>query len=180
MASVVCRPSSVVRRPSSVVRRPTFQKSSSLKPLGQMLPNLVGLFYSMSFTNLSFGFLIRQKTWPPLLKIEHRGKLQFFANYSKTVTDIKILAEGKSDQHDKIYLPWNFQEDPTSRVGVIALFLIFLGILHFWSSISWKLNKISYVRYFNCIVLSTSRSTNFVTGPTLSDQPFLQLFPLEC
>jgi len=53
-----------------------------------------------------WGFWIRQQTWPPLLKIEHRGKLQFLSNNSKTVTDIKNLAGGKNDQHLKIYPPF--------------------------------------------------------------------------
>ena len=35
--------------------------------------------------NLMWGFLIRQKTWPLLLKIEHRGKYAVFANFSQTI-----------------------------------------------------------------------------------------------
>ena len=31
-----------------------------------------------------FYFLFRQKTWPPWLKIKHRGKMQFTAYISKT------------------------------------------------------------------------------------------------
>jgi hypothetical protein len=52
-----------------------------------------------------WGFWMRQQTWPPLLKIEHMGKLQFLSNKSKTVTDIKNLAGSKDDQLLKIYPP---------------------------------------------------------------------------
>ena len=68
------------------------QTSSPLKRLHWFKLNLVWCYFRVSSIELMWGFLIRQKTWPPWLKIEHRGKLQFFANNSKTATDIKILA----------------------------------------------------------------------------------------
>jgi len=43
------------------------------------------------------GVLICQKTWPPLLKIEHRVKLQFLPNNLKTVTDIRVTVCQVSD-----------------------------------------------------------------------------------
>jgi len=53
------------------------------------------------------------KTWPPLLKIEHRGQTAFFfANISKNVTFSQNLAEDNIVQLDKVHLCWNFQKDP--------------------------------------------------------------------
>ena len=127
LASVVCK---------------LFQTLTRRTPEDLPHPNLAYLFISICATILSFGFLICQRTWPPWLKIEHRGKLQFFAYNSKMVTDIKFVQRIKSVQNLKIYLPWNFQEDPTTDVGVIALFLDFFIILHLFSLISWKLYKI--------------------------------------
>ena len=50
------------------------------------------------------------------------GKLLFFGNNSKSIADIKNLTWGKNVQHDEIYLPSNFEENPITRFGVIALF----------------------------------------------------------
>ena len=88
-----------------------------------------------------------------------------FANNLKTVTDINIFVENKSDRHPKIYLPWNFKKDSKTHVGVMTLFLNFLWILRL-------LCYIRYLKHVNCILLSTSRSTNFVIGSALSDHCF--------
>jgi hypothetical protein len=56
------------------------------------------------------------------LKIEHMVKLQVLGNNSKTVNNIKNLTLGKNDQHNKIYLPCNFEVNPITHVGVISLF----------------------------------------------------------
>ena len=61
-----------------------FQTSSPLKLLNGFEWNLTWLFLSISCTKCALRFLIRQKTWPPLLKIEHRGQMQFLAYISKT------------------------------------------------------------------------------------------------
>ena len=53
----------------------------------------------------------------------------FLDNNSKTVTDIKTMTRDKNDQHDKIYLPCNFGENPKTRLGVIALFRKIFEIL---------------------------------------------------
>ena len=45
----------------------------------------------------------------------------FLLNNSKMKADIKILAWGKIDQHDQIYLWSNFRENLFTDVGVIAL-----------------------------------------------------------
>jgi hypothetical protein len=49
-------------------------------------------------------------------------KLQVLGNNSKTVNNIKNLTWGKNDQHSKIYLPCNFEVNPITHFGVIALF----------------------------------------------------------
>ena len=67
------------------------KKSSPLKLLGQMEPNLAGSIYVRSsiknFHLVPFG----QQTWPLLLKIEHMVKLHVFGNNSKTVNNIRNL-----------------------------------------------------------------------------------------
>ena len=67
------------------------KKSSHLKLLGQIEPNLAGSFYvrsSIKFLHLvPFG----QQTWPLLLKIEHMVKLHVFDNNSKTINNIRNL-----------------------------------------------------------------------------------------
>ena len=42
-----------------------------------------------------FYLLFRQKTWPPWLKIEHRGKMQFLGYISKTKAFRANLTGGK-------------------------------------------------------------------------------------
>ena len=49
-------------------------------------------------------------------------KKLYFVNNSKTKAEIKILAEGKSVQLNKIYLCANFRENLLTDVGVIAPF----------------------------------------------------------
>ena len=66
-----------------------------------------------------WGFLIHQKTWPPLLKMEHRGQ---------TVG----LTWGKGVQHDEIYLLSKFGKNLLIHVEVIALFghfLLFFNVI---------------------------------------------------
>jgi hypothetical protein len=69
-------------RPSSarpfVVRRKPFQKSSPLKLLDQLNPNLVRIITSVSSLKIVFGDAVHQPTLPLLLKIEHMVKLQVF------------------------------------------------------------------------------------------------------
>ena len=49
-------------------------------------PNLVWMFLRVFCIEFMWGFLICWKTWPLLLKIEHRGVIQkFFTCISKTV-----------------------------------------------------------------------------------------------
>jgi hypothetical protein len=79
------------------------KKSSPLKLLGQMEPNLAGSIYvrsSIKFLHLvPFG----QQTRPQLLKIEHMVKLHVFGNNSKTVNNIrnltwiKVISTGRSN-----------------------------------------------------------------------------------
>ena len=78
------------------------KKSSPLKLLGQMEPNLAGSIYVRSSIKLLHLIPFGQQTWPLLLKIEHRVKLHVFGNNSKTVR--------------------NFEENLITYLGVIALF----------------------------------------------------------
>ena len=82
------------------------------------------MFFGLSCIELMWGFLIRLKTWPPLLKIEHRGQTVVFHIYLQLNSDI-----GKSVQHDEIYLCSNFGFKLFSHVGDIALFQLFLLFL---------------------------------------------------
>ena len=67
------------------------KKSSPLKLLGQMEPNLAGSIYVRSSIKLLHLVPFGQQTWPLLLKIEHMVKLHVFGNNSKTVNNIKFL-----------------------------------------------------------------------------------------
>ena len=107
---------------TSIVRRKLVQKSSSLKLLDQLKPNLVWIITRVSSFKIVSGDAVHQPTWPLLLKIEHMVKLQVFGNNSKTVSNIKNLTWGKNDQHIKIYLPCNFEVNLITHLGVIALF----------------------------------------------------------
>jgi hypothetical protein len=67
------------------------KKSSPLKLLGQMEPNLAGSIYVRSSIKLLHLVLFGQQTWLLLLKIEHTVKLHVFGNNSKTVNNIRNL-----------------------------------------------------------------------------------------
>jgi hypothetical protein len=67
------------------------KKSSPLKLLGQMEPNLAGSIYVRSSIKLLHLVPFGQQTWLLLLKIEHMVKLHVFGNNSKTVTNIRNL-----------------------------------------------------------------------------------------
>jgi len=71
--AITWRPSS-----SSVVRRKLFQKSSPLKLLDQLKPNLVWIITTVSSFKIVSGDAVHQPTWPLLLKIEHMVILQVF------------------------------------------------------------------------------------------------------
>ena len=77
------------------------KKSSPLKLLGQMDPNLAGSIYVRSSIKLLHLIPFGRQTWPLLLKIEHMVKLHVFGNNSKTVNNIRNLS-WKNDQHRKI------------------------------------------------------------------------------
>ena len=98
------------------------KKSSPLKLLGQMEPNLAGSIYvrsSIKFLHLvPFG----QQTWPLLLKIEHMVKLHVFGNNSKTVNNIRNLTWVKMISTGRSNYPENLEENLIIYLGVIALF----------------------------------------------------------
>ena len=65
--------------------RKLFQKSSPRKPLNGFASNLVAMIYGVLATKIPHFKLICQKTWPPLLKIEHNPKNAVFAYFSVIV-----------------------------------------------------------------------------------------------
>jgi hypothetical protein len=77
------------------------KKSSPLKLLGQMEPNLAGSIYVRSSIKRLHLVPFGQQTWPLLLKIEHMVKLHVFGNNSKTAI-ISEIGQSKNDQHSKI------------------------------------------------------------------------------
>ena len=80
------------------------KKSSPLKLLSQMEPNLAGSIYVRSSIKLFQMVPFGQQTWPLLLKIEHTVKLHVFGNNSKTVNNNRNLTEQK----------WSAQQDLTT------------------------------------------------------------------
>ena len=80
------------------------KKSSPLKLLGQMEPNLAGSIYVRSSIKLLHLVPFGQQTRPLLLKIEHMVKLHVFGNNSKTVYNIRNLTRCK----------WSAQQDLTT------------------------------------------------------------------
>ena len=84
--AITWRPSS-----SSVVRRKLFQRYSPLKVQDQWKPNLVWIITRVSSFKIVSGDAVHQLTWPLLLKIEHKVKLQVLGKNSKTVNNIKNL-----------------------------------------------------------------------------------------
>jgi hypothetical protein len=67
------------------------KKSSPLKLLGQMEPNLAGSIYVRSSIKLLHLVPFDQQTWPLLLKIEYMVKLHVFGDNSKTINNIRNL-----------------------------------------------------------------------------------------
>ena len=80
------------------------KKSSPLKLLGQMEPNLAGSIYVRSSIKLLHLVPFGQQIWPLLLKIEHMVKLHVFGNNSKTINNIRNLTSEK----------WSAQQDLTT------------------------------------------------------------------
>ena len=73
------------------------KKSSPLKLLGQMEPNLAGSIYIRSSIKLLHLVPFDQQTWPLLLKIEQKVNLHVFGNKSKTIKDIrKMMSTARS------------------------------------------------------------------------------------
>ena len=98
-----------------VVRRKLFQKSSPLKLLVQLKPNLVWIITRVSSFKIVSGDAVHQPTRLLLLKTEHMVITQ------KPLI-ISEIWRGKNDQHSKIYLPCNFEVNLITHLGVIALF----------------------------------------------------------
>ena len=62
----------------AVVRRKLFQKSSPLKLLDQLKPNLVWIITRVFNFKIVSGATVHQPTWALLLKIEYNGKIADF------------------------------------------------------------------------------------------------------
>ena len=77
------------------------KKSSPLKLLGQMEPNLAGSIYVRSSIKLLHLVPFGQQTWPLLLKIEHMVKLHVFGNNSvnniRNLTGVKMISTARSN-----------------------------------------------------------------------------------
>ena len=98
------------------------KKSSPLKLLGQMEPNLAGSIYVRSSIKLLHLIPFGQQTWPLLLKIEHMVKLHIFGNNSKTVNNIRNLTWVKMISTGRSNYPEIFEENLITYLRVIALF----------------------------------------------------------
>ena len=59
----------------------TIFQNSSLTLFDQLKPNLVWMFLGVCYIEHMRGFLFHRKTWPPLLKIEHRSQTVVFRIY---------------------------------------------------------------------------------------------------
>jgi hypothetical protein len=85
------------------------KKSSPLKLLGQMEPNLAGSIYVRSSIKPLHLVPFGQQTWSLLLKIEHMVKLHVFGNNSKTINNIRNLISTARSNYPvilkKIWLP---------------------------------------------------------------------------
>ena len=115
------------------------QKSSPLKLLGQINPNLATIiFVIFSFKNV-WRDSANQPRWLPWLKIEHRGKMQFLVYNSKTKALRANLTKGKIVYQVKVYLPWNFQRIGTTCFWVAAPKLVILGNFCCFWLLSWIL-----------------------------------------
>jgi hypothetical protein len=66
---------------------------------------LATIIIGVSSLKIVSGDPVNQPRWPPWLKIEHRGKMQFLAYNSKTKAFRAILTWGKIVYQVKIYLP---------------------------------------------------------------------------
>jgi hypothetical protein len=74
------------------------KKSSPLKLLGQMEPNLAGSIYVRSSIKFLHLIPFGQQTWPLLLKIEHRGSR---LKYEKLTDGRRTPSDGNTS-HDPL------------------------------------------------------------------------------
>ena len=116
-----------------LVTKCLFQKSSPLKLMKGLKLDLATSIFRLLTLKVVLIMAPTKQTWPPLLKIEHRVKMQFYLNSSETKPDIKILAWGKIDQHDKIYLRSNFHGNRITDVGVAGPEMTIFANFRIWS-----------------------------------------------
>jgi hypothetical protein len=98
------------------------KKSSPLKLLAQMEPNLAGSIYVRSSIKLLHLVPFGKQTWPMLLKIEHMVKLHVFGNNSKTINNIRNLMVVKMISTAKSNYPEILEKNLITYLGVIVLF----------------------------------------------------------
>ena len=118
------------------------QKFSLLKPLGQIYPNLATIIFGVSSLKNVSGDPANQPRWPPRLKIEHKGKMQFLAYNSKTKAFRANLTWGGIVKQVRIYLPWNFQMNRITLCWVAAPELVILRKFCCFWLLSWILLQI--------------------------------------
>ena len=117
-----------------VVRRKLFQRSSPLKVLYQWKPNLVWIITRVS------GFKIYLPCNFEVNPNAHFGVISLFSSnfqililfvlYFKNYKRQMVSWNCKHVQHVKIYLPCNFEVNPITHFGVIALFSSFFFLAH--------------------------------------------------
>ena len=101
--------------------------------------------------------MIYQQTWSPLLKIVHRGQMQFLAYISKTKSVRAKVTGSQSDEKVKIYLLCNFQAN--------------------WTTYCWVNVRYSYFFYLHIILVC---SFLFHTRYSLSvNLPLKELLPFK-
>ena len=69
------------------------------------------------------------KNMAAVTKNRTKGSDRSFLPITQKTFTLAKFWQSKSIQHDEIHLHWNFQENPSTLVGVIALFRCFLQIL---------------------------------------------------
>jgi phage-related protein len=117
------------------------KKSSPLKLLGQMEPNLAGSIYVRSSIKILHLVPFGQQTWLLLLKIEHMVKLHVFGNNSKTINNIRNLTKWSAQQDLTTLKFWRKYDYPSRSYCpfFIILYLTWPNQRAMWGiAITWR------------------------------------------